>query len=160
MFTINTYIRDIDSNEALPFASVVITDSKGKAMPINGVPVVGRKSDENGKLIIPIAIETAYITVSYVGYQSITHPADDYRDDTIYLKKKSTNVFGSGKDFVVKEKKTYPTTRPNPRPTTRPNIRPTSRPQPKAKPIAWYVYTSVAVGVVAIGLIIYKLAKN
>lgn len=53
MFQINSYIRDIDTKEALPFASVMITDNKGKAALVNGY-VVGRKADENGKVSIPI----------------------------------------------------------------------------------------------------------
>lgn len=147
MFTINTYIRDIDTNEALPFASVVVTDSKGKAMPVNGV-VVGRKTDEEGRLIIPIAIETAFITVSYVGYQTITHPADDYRNDTIYLAKKASNLFTTGKDIIVKAKRIYKQAAPSKKATA------------PAKKIAWYVYASVAAGVILTGIIIYKIVKK
>lgn len=122
MFTINTYIKDIDTREPLPFASVVVTDRKGNALPINGVPVVGRKSDENGKVIIPVAIESAYITVSYVGYITITHPASDYVNDIIYLKNKETNPLGNSKEVVIKAKRPKPNK--SPLPVRKPNKKP------------------------------------
>lgn len=105
MFTINTTIQDIDTKELLSFASVGLTDDKGKLLSING-NYITRKADIDGKLIIPVADEKAYITVSYVGYQSITHPADDYKNDIIYLKKKVASY--GGKEIVVKAKKIKP----------------------------------------------------
>lgn len=106
MFIINQHIKDIDTNEGLPFASVVLVDNTGVTLVVNGVSPIARKSDANGKIIIPIAIETAYIKVSYVGYETIIHPADDYRNDTIYLKKKN-NTLGNVTVTAPKDKNYY-----------------------------------------------------
>jgi hypothetical protein len=147
MFIINTTIQDIDNGELLPFASVGMTDSKGKLLFINGTYVT-RKSDINGKLIIPISDESAYITVSYVGYESITHPADDYRNDIIYLKKKAIKY--GGKEIVIHATKPKPKENVN---------RPKAKPKEKAK-TPWLLIAAIgAVAVITGIIIIFKFKK-
>lgn len=115
MINLNTYVKDIHTQEPLPGASVIMTDRNGKAIPLNGVPIIGRKTDENGKLIMPIALDDGYITVSYVGYATITHPADDYRNDIIYLAPKALSPT---KELVITGKRI--TTKPTQKPTYKP----------------------------------------
>jgi hypothetical protein len=98
MFTIKQYVRDFDTNEVLPFATVFVSDANGRPMTINGNPIIARKSDANGHIIIPIAIESAYITFSYIGYQSLCHPASWYINSDLILKKKINHI----KEVIVK----------------------------------------------------------
>lgn len=154
MFIINTTIRDIDTSELLPKASVVITDRQGNHVKVNGYSI-GRLSDLDGNIIIPIANEDAYITVSYVGYQSITHPADDYRNDIIYLKRKTNTT----KEVIIKAKRIQPkATEYKPVPVSKPK----PKPQPKKKQkTPWLLIAGIGAVVIAIGgLIIYKLRKK
>lgn len=141
MIILNTYVKDIDTSEPLAGASVIMTDSQGKALPLNGVPIVGRKADMDGKFIFPIALDNAYITVSYVGYTPITHPADDYKNDIIYLKKKS-NVY-TGKEIFIKAKR-----------YTKPNNR-----HNKPTKTKWVLFALLS-AVVVVATITYFITKN
>jgi hypothetical protein len=147
MFIINTYIKDIDTGETLPGASVLISDKNGKSVPVNGVNPVGRAADADGKVIIPIANENDYITVSYVGYQTISHPADDYRNDIIYLKRK-TNVT---KEAVVTAKRIKPKQEEKPKPV--------QHPKPKKKS-RWLIIALMGATVLSAAYIIYTLTKK
>lgn len=62
--TVRGVITDKDSKETIPFANIIIKDSK---------PSLGTTSDENGKFIlnnVPIGKQT--LIVSFVGYETIT----------------------------------------------------------------------------------------
>lgn len=103
MFIIQSKIYDIDTKEILIGATALLTDASGKPLLSNGYQV-GRTADINGKINLPVNDETAHIKVSYLGYETIIHPADDYRNDDIYLKQKQTDAAG-GKEIIVKAKR-------------------------------------------------------
>lgn len=105
MYIINSQIKDIDTGEQLPGATVQLTDSTGKPILVNG-HAIGRIADANGRIIIPVIPIGAYIKVSYMGYITLIHPAEDYKNDDIYLKKTSKNL----NEVVVTAKKNTPPT--------------------------------------------------
>ena len=141
-FVLKTTVKDMDTLETLPGATVFISDANGKAVPVNGVASVGRKTDANGYFILPIAHDDAYITISYVGYQTISHPADDYKNDVIYLKRKAQTA----KEVIVRAKRMKPTAGP-------------TITYKKKKHTNWWLI-SAAIGVLVVtGIIIYKIFK-
>lgn len=103
MFIINQKIRDIDTNEPLIGATVILVDANGQPLLVNGYQV-GRISNDQGAFVLPVVPENAFIKVSYIGYNTIIHPADDYRNDDVYLKVKETpaTLF----DTIIKAKYT------------------------------------------------------
>lgn len=150
MFIIKSRILDINSQEPLSFASAVLTDKSGKPLPING-QIIGNKANDAGELTLPVANEDAFIKVSYVGYQTIVHPADDYRNDDIYLAPKANAA--TGKDIIIKEKRIYPGSR------TRPTA---NKPKPAEKWPKWLTWVLVGTGILivtVVGILITKSGK-
>lgn len=158
MFIINTYIKDIETLEPLPMANVVVSESNGSAMVVNGISPIARKSDINGKIIIPIAVETAHIKVSYVGYETIVHPADDYRNDTIFLKRKTNSL--NGVTVTAPKDKNYYSLDPKTSPFYIPKaIAVSIQNEMKFRRFPAVLITCI-VGVSIISFIVYKIIKK
>ncbi|MEZ5047476.1 MAG: carboxypeptidase-like regulatory domain-containing protein [Chitinophagaceae bacterium] len=134
MFQLSTYIQDIESKTPLEFATIQLTDSQGTPLLING-NVIGRKTNEDGYFTMPVTNEDAYIKVSYVGYETLIHPAQDYKDDIIYLTPKNKAL----SDVVIKGKKIIS----------------------KAKKIKWWVWALLGLGcLILLSLLAFKRKKN
>lgn len=133
MFIINQKIRDIDTQQPLIGATVLLVDSNGQPLLVNGYQV-GRVSNDQGAFVLPVVPEDAFIKVSYIGYNPIIHPADDYRNDDIYLKAKE--ISATSTDTVIKAK--Y---------------------QPKKKKW-WLIPVLVACGLLLIGATYYLTTKK
>lgn len=149
---LNTKVVDAETNEPLIGANIVITDKNGIAIPINGVAIVGRKTDTNGKFILPIAVKNGYIKVSYVGYQELIEPAIKYRNKNVQLKLKYNNPLK--KEIVVIHKREKKQEQEKKTITQKP-------PKPKQKKLPTWAIAIIAIGAVGIlGTIIYIIAKK
>lgn len=143
---LNTKVLDYETKEPLTGANITITDANGKAIPINGEPVVGRKADYDGAFTMPIIVPNAYITVSYVGYQSITEPATRYGNKNILLKSKSFSLNKKEIKVTAKRLKTTPTKNPKP-------------PVPPKK-FPWLIVIIATASVAIAGVVIYHFTKK
>lgn len=145
MFTINSTIYDFNTREALPYATAVITDSKGTPIEYNGL-IKGAKANTDGVITLQVPDEDAYIKVSYVGYESLVHPADDYRNDDIYLSPKKQTA--STKPIIIKAKR-YP------KKTTEVKTKPTKKSIP-----TWLIVIMATLVVVVVGVLIFKTSNS
>lgn len=100
MFIIQQKVIGYPDSEPLVGATVMLTDSSGKPLLING-NIIGRKADVNGNIILPVSDESAFIKATYVGYAPLIRPADDYRNDSIELYPGTSNL----KEVIIKAKR-------------------------------------------------------
>lgn len=96
-FTLETSVNDALTGQPLVGATVVLTDSTGTPIKVNG-NVIGRKTDANGEFIMPINANNAYVTVSYLGYSKITAPATQFQYASIVLMPATNNL----QEIVIK----------------------------------------------------------
>ncbi|MFN8264121.1 MAG: hypothetical protein U0T07_11375 [Chitinophagales bacterium] len=74
MITVKNRILDSATRRPMNNVNVFISDSNGNEVSRNGLPNIGRASDKNGQVIIPVANESDFVTYSFVGYQKLTIP--------------------------------------------------------------------------------------
>lgn len=140
----------IDSSTQRPMANVnvFVSDSKGNQVTHNGVPNVGRTTDGNGNFILPVAFADDFITISHIGYQTLTIPSESAANKSQFIMR---TLVQDLPEAVING------TRPRSIPRATP-IKTASVPTINKK--TWLIVGGVIAGVSILGIIIYLSFKK
>lgn len=147
MITVKNRILDSATRRPMNNVNVFISDSKGNEVSRNGLPNIGRTSDKNGQVIIPVANESDFVTYSFVGYQKLTIPG-------VTAQKKSNIIMRTvAQDLPVTEIKDTAAIGGNPNTSTSTD----NLPNKKTNNKKWLIIGGIVGGLAIVGLIFYAI---